>query len=251
MGSDPRKHQTGAQKVTVLFSVLFAKMLTSSLFYNSGCDITCAFSDGDAEMSPRQCAERQGLDLNKEEADYGRSYNLTVGFLSALIAIPITLLLDEIFTHSQACMHIYVHAHMHINVYVHMHIYMPMYIPMRMLSLCMRACACVQCVHAHDMAYTDSAFALRSFRALSPNDTLPFDSDTTTRLNVNWFDPYLTHARVPTSQKVNNSHLAHSDRDSTVQLAVLSATQHTVHRIGAASALYQWKVGMDCTLIAC
>ena len=48
--------------------MVFFKMMTSSLFYNAGCDITCAFSNGDADLSPRVCEERGGLAIAETES---------------------------------------------------------------------------------------------------------------------------------------------------------------------------------------
>ena len=58
-----------AQKVTVLCVILCFKLFVSSLFYQVSCDVTCAFSNGLAEIPRTRCDELGGLTIEDNNLD--------------------------------------------------------------------------------------------------------------------------------------------------------------------------------------
>ena len=61
-------------------------------------------------MPSRQCSEDGGVQAQTHDAErgdyqlggYGNEYNLAVGFVSALLSVPATRLLDILFQHAQS-----------------------------------------------------------------------------------------------------------------------------------------------------
>ena len=65
VGQDPAALHTGAQKATVLASILLLKMLATAFVYRGGCDIKCIFAGCQiVTTTPDRCDELRGTNLD-------------------------------------------------------------------------------------------------------------------------------------------------------------------------------------------
>ena len=108
LGDNPDLFLTGAQKSTVLISIVLLKMLGAALFYQNSCDVACAFADGAVWLPRGECAERGGFTTQVQEdftTPNGNSVfqsflspeRFLAGLLIALLALPATVFLDRVF----------------------------------------------------------------------------------------------------------------------------------------------------------
>ena len=107
LGENPDLFLTGAQKSTVLISIILLKMLGAAIFYRNSCDVACAFADGAVWLPRGECAERGGFCTRVQEfalptspsplATLFSAERLVAGLLIALLALPATVFLDRVF----------------------------------------------------------------------------------------------------------------------------------------------------------
>ena len=121
VGQDPKMIHTGAQKVTIVVSIILLKLLATALFYSQGCRADCVFANGIVPDVPAQkCIDMGGISQQPEVIDleggvgmqeqkvsgaedpswWGR--RLLVALFASILCLPATVALDLLFWKQQA-----------------------------------------------------------------------------------------------------------------------------------------------------